>query len=211
MENQNLDYVLCFVARKYGPMGVSLWDNGKHLEFVRVIEDESVYGLMGEKVPPKLEVPKNMEERLINAGNDWKILMHGREQSISDVVEKLYSQKVDAEEEMNSTPNFYSRNRFKAGAATAASALVILLAGGITAELGNKHGALIYSAVGLIEAGILIAGIMYIRRYWREDKKIESARKNVISSNIELDALREAIIRAGVLQRVFPESYGLPK
>jgi len=210
MPQNNLEYVLFVETPNYGRIGMLLRDGGRHLGFARV-GDPSLYRLVGEELPPEVEIGDGMIGRVKGVKPDWKIPLHGEWQNIGDVVEQLYSQNLDMREEVSSHKNFFSRNRYKAAAIVGFGGMGSLITAIIAADVFDAYKVLVYSIEGTILACIFAGTFLYLRGLYPEQEKEEKINSDLTVHITKLEAIREGIIRAGVLDGILPQDYGLPK
>ena len=210
MPQNDLEYVLFVETPNYGPIGLLLRDNGKHLGFARG-GDPSFYRLVGVEPPPNVEIGNEMIGRIRGVKPDWKIPLHGEWQNIGDVVELLYSQNIDMGEEVSSHKSFFDRNRYKAAAIISIGAMGSIIGGPTAAVVFDAYKVLIYSIEGSLLAGILGGGILYLRGLFPEQERKDKLNSDLTSHIVEIEAIREGVIRAGVLDGILPQDYGLPR
>ena len=210
MPQNDIEYVLFVETPNYGQIGMLLRDNGKHLGFARG-GDPSFYRLVGVQPPPEVEIGNEMIGRIRGVKPDWKIPLHGEWQNIGDVIELLYSQNIDAREEISSHKSFFYRNRYKAAAIIGIGAMGSIIGGGTAAIVFDAYKVLIYSIEGSLLAGIFGGGILYLRGLFPEQERKDKLNSDLTSHIVEIEAIREGVIRAGVLDGILPQDYGLPR
>ena len=212
MQQNNLEYVLSVKTPNYGPIEVLFRDGGRRLEFAKA-GDPSFYKLLGVVPPHEVEIGNDMIRRIKDVKPDWKIPLHGEWQNIGEVVERLYSQVIDRDCELESVShdNFFSRNSILITFGTAMAVILPLAVPVAISPYTNISWQASYSVAAPFFAVILGGFIYCVRRLCVERDRETKPFNDSIASLRELEAAREGIIRAGVLNGTFPEDYGLPK
>lgn len=208
MQQNDLEYAIVVETPHYGEMGIILRDGGRHLGLART-GDPSLYKLLGEEPPHKVKIGYNTIFKGVKP--DWKISLHGEWQNIGDIVEQLYSQTVDVVEEVASHNDFFYRHSIACYFGSYFAAALPWIATALVLNYTDIPMQLPYSIAGTWTAGVVGGIIYYSMRLKAERKRKNEIDKDSITHLRGLESVREGIIRAGVLDGILPQDYGLPK